>query len=167
MPDVADNQPQEETALPQGGAAPPILRTEVETPAKLLTVDEGASPVYGYRCFIALSDRAREERGEFFLQPHSTSVVWGGQKALFVFEHHSAEFGVYYDLQANHVVSPESGGGLLPTATIVLRDKIFIPVPDALAETFIPKGDERKRFEVRCDLLYTDVTVRDASDDGE
>jgi molecular chaperone HtpG len=36
-----------------------------------------------------------EERGEFFLQPHSTSVVWGGQKVLFVFEHHSGQFGLY------------------------------------------------------------------------
>jgi molecular chaperone HtpG len=161
VPDVAENQPQEATEQPAGGPAPPILRTEVETAAKLLTVSEGENPLYGYRCFITLSDRAREERGEFFLQPHSTSVVWGGQKVLFVFEHHSGEFGVYYDLQAAHVVSPESGGGLFPTATIVLREKIFIPVPDALADTFIPTGDERKRFEVRCDLLYTDVSGHD------
>ena len=89
--------------------------------------------------------------------------MWGGQKVLFVFEHHSAEFGVYYDLQASHVVSPESGGGLFRTATIVLRDKIFIPVPEALANTFIPGGDERKRFEVRCDLLYTDTPARDVA----
>jgi molecular chaperone HtpG len=25
-------------------------------------------------------------------------VVWGGQKVLFVFEHHSGEFGLYYDV---------------------------------------------------------------------
>jgi molecular chaperone HtpG len=155
VPDVAENQPSA-TEAPMEGPAPPIVRTDVDTAAKLLTVQEGESPIYGYRCFIALSDRAREERGEFFLQPHSTAVVWGGQKVLFIFEHHSGEFGIYYDLQASHVVSDESGGGPSPTATLVLRDKIFIPIPDALAETFIPSEGERKRFEVRWDLLYTE-----------
>jgi molecular chaperone HtpG len=81
---------------------------------------------------------------------------------LFVFEHHSGEFGLYYDLQAAHAVSSTSGGGPFPTATIVLRNKVFIPVPDALAETFLPDSEERKRFDVRCDLLYTDAESPDA-----
>ena len=82
--------------------------------------------------------------------------MWGGQKVLFVFEHHSGEFGLYYDLQTAQVVSGESGGGPFPTATIVLRDKIFIPIPDAIINAFVPNLGERKRFEVRCDLLYTE-----------
>jgi molecular chaperone HtpG len=143
--------------VPGPGPAPPIVRMEVETAAKLLVVDEGEDPIYGHRCFIAISSRAREERGDFFLQPHSTSVVWGGQKVLFVFEHHSGEFGLYYDLQASHVVASASGGGAVPTATMVLGNRIFIPVPDAVAAAFVPDVDERKRFEVRCDLLYTDA----------
>jgi molecular chaperone HtpG len=138
------------------GPAPPILRSERETEAKLLVLDESQATIQGYRCFVALSERVARDRGEFFLQPHATSIVWGGQKVLFVFEHHSGEFGLYYDLQANDVVASESGGGPFATATIVLRDQIFIPVPDPLAEMFIPEGDERKRFEVRSDLLYTD-----------
>jgi molecular chaperone HtpG len=55
------------------------------------------------------------------------------------------------------VVAPESGGGPYATATIVLRNKVFIPVPEALAKVFIPQTNERKRFEVRSDLLFTDV----------
>ena len=155
LPDLGSIEPVDDQSA-EPGPAPPILRTEIETEAKLLTVGEHDSAIQGYRCFIALSDRALEERGEFFLQPHSTSIVWGGQKVLFVFEHHSGEFGLYYDLQAGHVVAPESGGGPYATATIVLRDKIFIPVPDRLATVFIPVGAERKRFEVRSDLLFTD-----------
>jgi molecular chaperone HtpG len=85
--------------------------------------------------------------------------VWGGQKVVFVFEHHSGEFGLYYDLQASHVVSAESGGGPFPTATIVLRDKIFIPVPESLMGAFMPTDGERKRFEVRSDLLYTERPI--------
>lgn len=49
--------------------------------------------------------RLREERGDFFMQPHQTSVVWGGQKVLFIFQHHSRRFGLYYDLQTSGVVS--------------------------------------------------------------
>jgi molecular chaperone HtpG len=163
VPDVADSEAVTRSDQPMDpGPAPPIVRTEVMTDAKLLTVEPGDAPIYGHRCFIALSERAREERGEFFLQPHSTAVVWGGQKVLFVFEHHSEEFGLYYDLQTGHVVSPESGGGPIPTATIVLGNAIFIPVPDSLAGAFIPDGNERKRFEVRCDLLYTDLRQTNA-----
>lgn len=156
VPDVVENEAATATDPVAPGAAPPILRTDISSDAKLLTIDSGDETVKGYRCFVAISDRAREERGEFFLQPHATSVVWGGQKVLFVFEHHSGEFGLYYDLQTGQVVSAESGGGPFATATIVLRDKIFIPVPEQLAAAFVPKPGERKRFEVKSDLLYTD-----------
>jgi molecular chaperone HtpG len=157
VPDVVDNEAATAGDAVEPGPAPPILRTDVSSDAKLLTIDSTDEAVKGYRCFVAISDRAREERGEFFLQPHATSVVWGGQKVLFVFEHHSGEFGLYYDLQTGQVVSGESGGGPFATATIVLRDKIFVPVPDQLTASFIPQPGERKRFEVRCDLLYTDL----------
>ncbi len=154
LPELESAEAIEETV--EAGPAPPILRSEVETQAKLLVLDENQPAFYGYRCFIALSDRVRKDRGDFFLQPHSTSIVWGGQKVLFVFEHHSGEFGLYYDLQASEVVAPESGGGPFATATLVLHESIFIPVPHELAEMFIPQEDERKRFDVRSDLLYTD-----------
>jgi molecular chaperone HtpG len=150
------------------GPVPPILRSDAATEAKLLVLDPDQGGIQGYRCFVALSERVVRDRGEFFLQPHATSIVWGGQKVLFVFEHHSGEFGLYYDLQANDVVAPESGGGPFPTATLVLRDQIFIPVPDPLAKMFIPEGEERKRFEVRSDLLYTDAQRVPASQvDGQ
>jgi hypothetical protein len=44
-----------------------------------------------------------------------------------------------------------------PTANIVLNNRIYIPIPDPLVAAFVPGVDERKRFEVRCDFLYTDV----------
>lgn len=156
VPDVVDNEAATGAGTVEVGVAPPILRTDVSSDAKLLMIDSKDEAVKGYRCFVAISDRAREQRGEFFLQPHATSVVWGGQKVLFVFEHHSGEFGLYYDLQTGQIVSGESGGGPFATATIVLRDNIFIPIPDQLAAAFIPQPGERKRFEVRSDLLYTD-----------
>lgn len=134
-------------------AAPAITRTEKKSNAKLLVISEDMPDLRGYRCFIALSEKARTDMGEFFLQPHKTSIVWGGQKALFIFLHHSGQVGLYYDLQTNGTIAAESGGKAYPTCTIILKDRIYIPVPVEIMESFIPKAGERKRFEIRCDLL--------------
>ncbi|MDR5778096.1 ATP-binding protein [Caballeronia sp. LZ065] len=144
-------------AAPDFGAMPPIQRTDISTDRKLLTIEEADPPLKGYRCFLALSKRIREERGEFFLQPHRTSVVWGGQKALFIFEHHSGEVGLYYDVQMSEPVASSPGGGSFETCTIVMKNQIFIPVPAPLQEAFMPEMGEVKRLEVRCDLLYIDA----------
>jgi len=99
--------------------------------------------------------KVREEMGAFFLQPDRTSIVWGGQKTLFEFLHHSGQFGHYYDLQMREPVEAHSGGRQYPTATIVLKDRVFIPIPDEIRSSFIPKSGERKRFEVRAEILRT------------
>lgn len=135
---------------------PPIVRLEKDSDAKLLVVDDDEPPLKGYRCFVALTDRTREEYGDFFLQPHRTSIVWGGQKTLFIFQHHSGRFGLYYDLQLPSVVAQDSGGTSFETCTIIIKNRIYIPVPDAIRHAFVPSSGEIKRIEVRCDLLYTD-----------
>lgn len=134
-------------------AAPAITRTEQKSGAKLLIISDDMPSLRGYRCFIALTEKARSDMGEFFLQPHKTSIVWGGQKALFIFLHHSGQVGLYYDLQTNGTIAQDSGGKAYPTCTIVLKDKIYIPVPNEIKDSFIPIAGERKRFEIRCDLL--------------
>jgi molecular chaperone HtpG len=124
--------------------------------AKLLVIEDNEPALRGYRCFLAITDKVREEMGEFFLQPHRTSVVWGGQKTLFIFLHHSGRFGLYYDLQTHEPVNAPAGGGPYPTATIVLKDRLFIPIPDEIRTSFVPRAGERKRFEIRADILRTD-----------
>jgi len=157
VPDVVDN---ERTMRDPNQlcyqAEPPIQRLDIETKRKLLTIEDGEDPLNGYRCFIALTDRVREEKGDFFLQPHRTSIVWGGQKALFIFEHQSGGFGLYYDVQTGGLIAEQSGGGSFETCTIVMKNSIFIPVPEGLRHSFLPQAGERKRFEIRCDILYID-----------
>lgn len=160
VPDVAEAAHVLQLAEPPAPnleALPPIQRTDIGTDRKLLMVDEPDPPLKGFRCFLAISKRVREERGEFFLQPHRTSVVWGGQKVLFIFEHQSGEVGLYYDVQMSEPVSSSSGGGSYETSTIVMKNQIFIPVPEPLREAFLPATGETKRLEVRCDLLYIDT----------
>ena len=67
----------QETLNDPFGAMPGIDRREEETGALILTSE---TPVNGYRCFLAISDRVQRDKGHFFLQPHSTEVVWGGSK---------------------------------------------------------------------------------------
>ena len=83
------NEVTEEATPNPFGAIPGIDRREEETEALILTSD---TPVNGYNCFLSISDRVQRERGDFFLQPHSTEVVWGGRKVLFIFQHHAKQF---------------------------------------------------------------------------
>jgi len=133
---------------------PAITRLEKESSAKLLTIDDGEDPLKGYRCFIAITDRARRDRGEFFLQPHRTEIIWGGQKVLYIFQHHSRQFGLYYELQGTEILSDQPGGKAFPTCTIVLRNQIYIPIPNEIREKFMPKDVGRKTFEIQFELLY-------------
>ena len=132
-------------------ARPGIDRREQETYARILT---GEEPVNGYTCFLSLSDRVQREKGDFFLQPHSTEVVWGGRKVIFIFQHHSRRFGLYYDILCPGLVGAASGGGPRITSTILAKDRTFIPIPNEIANDFYPEAGERKRLEVRCDILY-------------
>ena len=159
VPDVIENeQALEQSAgvAPSLDPVPAITRLETSTSSKLLVIPETEPALRGYRCFLAITDKAREEMGEFFLQPHTTSVVWGGQKTLFIFLHHSKQFGLYYDLQTREPIDAASGGGTYPTAAMVLKDRIFIPIPDEIRASFVPKPNERKRFDVRADILRTE-----------
>jgi molecular chaperone HtpG len=134
--------------------APAVSRPDRFSNAKLLLIGDGEPALRGYRCFLAVTDKVREEHGSFFLQPHRTSVVWGGQKVVFIFEHHSGRFGLYYDLQSSELVASESGGGAYPTYTIALANAIYIPIPEPIRKSFVPRLSERKRFEVKCDILH-------------
>ena len=159
VPDVIQNeQALNEVADPEQilEPSPGITRLEIASAAKLLIIDNQDAALRGYRCFLAITDKAREQMGEFFLQPHATSVVWGGQKTLFIFMHHARQFGLYYDLQTREVVNAPSGGGSYPTCSIVLKNRIYIPIPEQISPSFIPAHGEKKRFEIRADILRTE-----------
>ena len=148
----------EEEAVPDPyEARPGIDRREGETSARILTSEQ---PVNGYTCFLSISDRIQREKGDFFLQPHSTKIFWGGRKVIFIFQHHSRRFGLYYDILCPGLVEASSGLGPRVTSTILTKNLTFIPVPDEIAEIFLPKGDERKRLAVRADILYLEEPVQ-------
>jgi molecular chaperone HtpG len=162
VPDVLENERllqgdnEEEDLTPR----PAISRLDVHSNAKILTIPDNEPALKGYRCFIAITERVRRDRGEFFFQPHWTEIVWGGQKVLYIFQHHSREFGLYYDLQTSELISETPGGMSFPTSTIALKDTIFIPIPPQISGAFMPGENSKKRFEIRCDLLYPESSTR-------
>lgn len=137
---------------------PGIDRREESTTARILT--SGSSGLNGYTCFLALSDRVQREKGGFFLQPHSTEVVWGGGKVVFIFQHHSGQFGLYYDILCQNLVAETAGGGRGITSTILTKDRTFIPMPAEISNSFLPNPGEVKRLEVRCEPLYLEERER-------
>ena len=143
---------EDDVTLDPFGPRPGIDRREEGTNARILTSE--ASELNGYTCFLALSDRVQQEKGDFFLQPHSTEVVWGGGKVVFIFQHHSGQFGLYYDILCQNLVAETAGGGPSITSTILTKDRTFIPIPAEIANSFLPSPGEIKRLEVRCDVLY-------------
>ncbi len=149
-----ENQPGSEEHAESFGPRPSIDRRNEETKALILTSD--VPIINGYACFLSLSTRVQREKGEFFLQPHSTDVVWGGKKVVFVFQHHSGRFGLYYDILCPQLVAEVAGGGPRITSTILTKDRTFIPIPKEIAPAFLPVSGERKRLEVKCDILYLD-----------
>ena len=142
-------------------ARPGIDRRDVDTPARILTSSD--SNVDGYTCFLSLTDRVHREKGEFFLQPHTTEVIWGGQKVIFVFQHHSGRFGLYYDILCPRVVG-SSGGGRQVSSSLVAKNRTFIPVPSEISEMFLPAGAEVISLDVHCDILYLADDIETSSE---
>jgi hypothetical protein len=53
-------------------AAPPIIRPDMVSDMKILTVASEHSKLNGFQMFLALSDRLAKSEGEFLRQPHTT-----------------------------------------------------------------------------------------------
>jgi len=163
MPDIVTShnfittskQENEEIRTTVFDAKPAIFRSDVETDAKILVLAD-SEVMYDYQGLLRLSDKAYSDRSDFFFQPHYTEVIWGGQRIIFIFRHHSGTFGFYYDIQLNEALSIPSGGHSFETMTVLLRNSVFLPIPSNLFKYFIPSEDQKKRFDVRYDILYTE-----------
>lgn len=158
VPDVIDNQAQLESALSDGQfpAMPAITRPKTDSDKILLTIAPEEPAINGFRTFLAVTESVLRDRGDFFLQPHFTQIVWGGQKVLYIFQHHSREFSLYYEVQAKEFVSDQPGGSSFATTTIAIRNQTYIPIPSEIASKFIPTSTP-KEFYARCDLLFPEV----------
>ena len=134
-------------------ALPPVLRTDIDTKYRILHTDDASHSLLGYNTFLALSDRMRNEYYEFFLQPHTTRIIWSMHKIIYIFTHVSSSLTLYYDMELEKKLDRNTTGGrMIQTATIVTKNSIFIPVIHEMDNYFNIKGGQLK-FSVRFEAL--------------
>lgn len=132
---------------------PPIDRTDSKTSKKILKTGEKYPHLNNFSMFLSLSDRVYKRQLDFFFEPHTTKVIWGMHRIVFIFTHASNNISLYYDIELKERLHGESTGGKpIPTTTILTEDKIFIPVLPEL-ESFFDITEGTKEFFVRHDLI--------------
>lgn len=134
-------------------AIPPIMREEVETDMKVLTIEEESQMINNFQMFLALSDRLVKREGEFLRWPHTTRLMWGGPRVTYIFTDPTGQLHLYYDIELKaSLQTDQTGGAMLPTTTIFTKNRVFVPVPQGLEHAFqITNGD--KEFYVRFDTI--------------
>ncbi len=155
LPDVVDSPttPEESPTSAELTAAPPILRQDLTCNLKILIASAKHRQLNNFGLFLGLSDRLMRREGDFFHWPHTTKVMWGGHRVIYIFTEASGKLTLYYDIELKELLDEQTAsGGAFPTTTIITKNRIFIPVPETLAAAFrIEKGS--KEFFVRFDTV--------------
>lgn len=137
--------------------SPPIFRDSVSTDMKILTTNEKYPLLNNFTMLLGLSDRFMRTESEFFLNPHTTRILWGGHRVVYIFTEATGRLSLYYDIEfRNPIEQTNAGGGMFPTTTLITKKRIYIPIPDPLVEEFKVTGGP-KEFFVRYDILSSDV----------
>ena len=131
---------------------PPLVRNG-RTEMKVLTVARRHERLNNFRMFLALSDRMVKREGEFLHWPHSTKLIWGAHRIIYIFADATGELSLYYDIRLEAPLDTgDTGGGAFPTTTVVTDNRIYVPVPENLEAAF-RITDGSKEFYVRFDTI--------------
>ena len=138
-------------------ASPPILRDSVSSDMKILTTGEKYAVLNNFTMLLGLSDRLMRTEAEFFRTPHTTRILWGGHRVVYIFTEATERLSLYYDIELREPIEhTKASGGMFPTTTLITKRRIFVPIPDTLLEAFkIATGP--KEFYVRFDILSSNV----------
>lgn len=139
-------------------ACPPIIRDEVYSDMKILITGEKYQQLNNFTILLGLSDRLMQTEANYFRAPHTTRILWGGHRVIFIFTEATGRLSLYYDIELRDPIEyAQAGGGMFPTTTLITKKRIFVPIPTTIAETFkVATGP--KEFLVRFDVLSSDVT---------
>lgn len=152
LPDII-RSPDESPPCNEYEATPPIIRSEMASAMKVLTVAAKHPKLNGFQMFLALSDRLAKTEGEFLRQPHTTKLMWGSHRVIYVFSNAVGDLSLYYDIKLKEPLETRTtGGAMFPTTTLVTRNRIFVPVPGVLESAF-QITDGVKEFYVRFDTI--------------
>lgn len=132
---------------------PPIIRNEASTNKKLLKTGKRYQHLNGFSMFLRLSNRVYKRELDFFLEPHTTKIIWGMHRIVYIFTHASNKLSLYYDIELKErLMNNDTGGKAIPSTTIITDGAIFIPILQELEDYFdITEGS--KEFFVRHDII--------------
>ncbi len=149
--DNAEQPYQVEDYMPQ----PSIKRLDLQTTMKLLVADAIYPALNNHLKFLALSDKFFDRYSDFFLEPHSTKVIWSTHKIVYVFTHISSQVSMYYDIDLKEPLPNNMTGGYpIKSTTIITKNKIFVPIVKEMYNYFdIKKHQNKLEFYVRFDTL--------------
>ena len=152
LPDIIES-PTSSSSPDRLDAKPAIMRSDIESDMKVLTV-AGKYPILNdFQMFLAVSDRLVKREGEFLHWPHTTKLIWGAHRVIYIFTEATGEISLYYDIELKTPLKTEqTGGEMFATTTIVTKNRIYIPVPNILESAFqITEGT--REFYVRFDTI--------------
>ncbi|MBK8086735.1 MAG: hypothetical protein IPK31_01430 [Chitinophagaceae bacterium] len=153
IPSIIEDNTADKTTFDEYSAVPPIIRQETKTDKKILKTDKEYKHLNNFSLFLSLSEKIFKSQLEFFLEPHTTKVIWSMHKVVYIFTHASNNLSLYYDIELKERLADESTGGkAIPTTTIITENRIFIPIITELNSYFdIHEGT--KEFYVRYDII--------------
>jgi molecular chaperone HtpG len=158
VPEIAQSpvKPPEENGI-EYEARPPIIKESIISNMKILTTNQKYPLLNNFTMLMSISDRlVRSPEVEFFRTPHTTRIIWGGHRIIYIFTEVTGRLSLYYDIELRNAIKNVASGGGFPTTTLITKNRIFIPIPDALADEFkITTGS--KEFFVRFDVLSSDI----------
>ena len=156
LPDVVESLAGSQEAATEGAEyepAPPIMRSDVICEMKILITGKQYPQLNGFELFLGLSDRLFKRERDFFQAAHTTKVIWGGHRVIYIFGHASGRLTLYYDIELKEEIGEHQASGIMiPTTTLFTKERIYVPVPPPLVQEFkITEG--AKEFFVRFDTV--------------
>lgn len=159
VPGIADSPitPPTEAGLEYAPSLP-ILRDSVTSDMKILVTEREYPLLNNFSMLLGLSDRLMKTDADFFYAPHTTRILWGGHRVVYIFTEETGRLSLYYDIELREPIEhTKAGGEMLQTTTLITKKRIFVPIPNILKKGF-QIADGPKEFFVRFDILCSDVT---------
>ena len=104
------------------GPSPPIIRDSVSSDMKILTTSEKYPLLNNFTMLLGLSDRLMRTEAEFFRTPHTTRILWGGHRVVYIFTEATERLSLYYDIELRDPIEhTKASGGMFPTTTLITK----------------------------------------------
>jgi molecular chaperone HtpG len=137
IPSIIEDNAEGENTFDEYAAIPPIIRRSTKTDKKILMTNKAYPHLNNFTLFLSLSDKIFKGQLDFFLEPHTTKVIWSMHKVVYIFTHASNDLSLYYDIELKEKLSDETTGGKpIPSTTIITENKVFIPIINELNSYF-------------------------------